>query len=179
LIYLLYRRRKAGKGLLPVRKEPPRPPHEVALEQLERLRDSDLLEKGEIKQYYIEVSEIIRQYIEGRYFIIAMEMTTTDVLEGLSGADILEEDFQAFEDFLHRCDLVKFAKVIPSEKENQNILDTACDIVNRTKVVIEMPENETEGTDQQIREESLETVEAAETSEEPESLEIPAEGKEE
>ena len=47
---ILYRRKKQGKGLLPVKKEPPRPPHEIAYENLDRLRQSNLLEKGLIKQ---------------------------------------------------------------------------------------------------------------------------------
>jgi len=137
LVYIVYRRKKAGKGLLPIREAPPRPPHEVAYEALDRLRDSDLLAKGETKVYYTEVSEIIRQYIEGRYFIVAMEMTTTEVLEGLSGAEVSEEEFQLFKTFLDRCDLVKFAKVIPSAEENDEILRMAYDIVNRTKILME------------------------------------------
>ena len=177
--YWIYRRKKQGKGLLPVREIPPRPPHEVALERLDQLRDSDLLEKGEIKQYYIEVSEIIRQYIEGRYFIIAMEMTTTEVLEGLSSAELPEEDFQSFSDFLNRCDLVKFAKVIPSENQNREILEMAYDIVHRTKVVIEEPAAEMDEPSQENQDETLETVSDEEKPENRESLKIPAEGKEE
>lgn len=175
--YIIYRRRKEGKSLLPVREEPPRPPHEIALEQLDWLRDSDLLEKGEIKQYYIAVSEIIRQYIEGRYFIIAMEMTTTDVLDGLFRADISQEDFQILEDFLHCCDLVKFAKVIPSEKENQEILDTAYDVVNRTKVVIEEPVLETDESDQNTQAAVLEAERVVKDSENQALLEPPVEEK--
>ena len=143
------------------------------------LRDSDLLEKGEIKQYYIEVSEIIRQYIEGRYFIIAMEMTTTEVLEGLTGAELPEEDFQYFSDFLNRCDLVKFAKVIPSEKQNLEILDMACEIVNRTKVVIEEPAAEVDEVPQENQDETLGTVSSDEKSEDLEPLKIPDKGKDE
>ncbi len=179
LAYWIYRRKKQGKGLLPVREIPPRPPHEIALERINQLRDSDLLENGEIKQYYIEISEIIRQYIEGRYFIIAMEMTTTEVLEGLTGAELTGEDFQYFSDFLNRCDLVKFAKVIPSENQNHEILEMACEIVNRTKVVIEESDAEVDEIPQDNQEEILETVSADEKSKDQKSLEIPAKGKEE
>ncbi len=132
-----YRRWKQGKGLIPVRQAPPRPPHEVALESLERLRNSGLLEKGEIKAFYIELSEIIRRYVEGRYFIIAMEMTTTEVLQNLSGASVTDEEMVLFRAFLEQCDLVKFAKYIPSAGENESAMDEAHDIVEKTKVVIE------------------------------------------
>ena len=132
-----YRRWKQGKGLIPVRQTPPRPPHEIALEALDRLRNSGFLENGEIKAFYIELSEVIRRYVEGRYFIIAMEMTTTEVLQNLSGASVTEEEMNLFRVFLEQCDLVKFAKYIPSPDENEAALNEAHDIVEKTKVVIE------------------------------------------
>jgi len=137
--FLLYRRWKAGKGILPVREEPPKPPHEIALEALDRLKESDLLERGEIKAFYIELSEIVRRYIGGRYFVVAMEMTTTEVLEGLSAASLQEGDFELFETFFHRCDWVKFAKYIPDQAETAETVQSAYDIVHRTKIVIEAP----------------------------------------
>jgi hypothetical protein len=136
---VLYRRWKSGKGILPVREEPPRPPHEIALEALDRLKASDLLEKGEIKLFTIELSEIIRRYIGGRYFVVAMEMTTTEVLEGLSKAGLNDEDFPLFDMFFHRCDLVKFAKHIPPQEETEETIQMAYDLVNRTKIMIEEP----------------------------------------
>lgn len=144
---VLYRRKKAGKSLLPQRQEPPRPPHEVAFERLEALKHSGLLERNEIKAFYIEVSEIIRQYVEGRYYIVAMEMTTEEVLGHLADADVSEEEYKLCEDFLDRCDLVKFAKVIPSSEENDAIVQTAYEIVERTKVVLEEPAEKDEEQD--------------------------------
>ena len=135
-----YRRKKAGKGLLPDREEPTRPPHEVALEGLDRLRDAGPVR--DVMAYYIDISEIIRQYIGGRYFLVAMEMTTSDVLEGLHEEDIPEDHYRMFEDFLQRCDLVKFAKAIPSETENGGVLKLAYEIVEATKVILETVEPE-------------------------------------
>ena len=134
--FLIYWRKRQGKSILPVRPEIRRPPHEIAYEELDRLRQSDLLSKGEIKQFYIEISEIIRRYIEGRYFIIAMEMTTTEVLDGLMDADVTEEELHIFQRFLDQCDLVKFAKVIPSEGETNEVILMASEIIDRTKVII-------------------------------------------
>jgi hypothetical protein len=134
--FLLYRRWKSGKGLRPVREEPLKPPHEIALEALDRLKASNLLEKGEIKLFYIELSEIIRRYIGGRYFVVAMEMTTTEVLDGLSAANLHEGDFELFEAFFHRCDWVKFAKYIPKTEETSETVQSAYDIVHRTKIIL-------------------------------------------
>jgi hypothetical protein len=134
--FFVYRRWKSGKGILPVREEPLKPPHEIALEALDRLKASDLLEKGEIKLFHIELSEIIRRYIGARYFVVAMEMTTTEVLDGLSAASLQEGDFELFESFFHRCDWVKFAKYIPEAGETAETVQSAYDIVHRTKIIL-------------------------------------------
>ena len=136
LAFILYRRRKAGKRILPIREKEIRPPHEVALERLENLKNSNLLQNGEIKAYYIELSEIIRKYIGGRYFIVALEMTTTEVLDKLSHANLSKDDFVLFQTLFTRCDLVKFAKVIPSEKEHDENWQMAFELVERTKLIL-------------------------------------------
>jgi hypothetical protein len=162
---ILILRRRAGKALLPVREPPPRPPHELALESLDKLKASDLLERGEIKQFYIELSEIIRRYIGGRYFVVAMEMTTTEVLEGLANADLGEAIFNAFRRFLYQCDMVKFAKFRPGKETHTQMLELAGDLINRTSVILETEpaegeveeeENESEG---EISEDQLQKVE--------------------
>lgn len=158
--FFLYRRWKSGKGILPVREEPPRPPHEIALEALDKLGTSDLLEKGEIKLFFIELSEIIRRYIGGRYFVVAMEMTTTEVLEGLSNVGLNDEDFSLFEMFFRRCDLVKFAKHKPSPQETEETVQTVYDLVNRTKIVIEAPSG-----DKEVEAEESVTTENADAAE--------------
>lgn len=165
LIFIIYRRKKAGKGLLPVREAPPRPPHEVAYEALDQLRDSDLLENGRIKEFYTEISEIIRQYIEGRYFIVAMEMTTTEVMEGLSTTEVSEDNFNLFQTFLDQSDLVKFAKHIPSKDENEAILNMAYEIVNRTKVLLGEIIEQSSGEEPKERMEGAETEEGGSTAE--------------
>lgn len=137
---LFYRRWKAGRGLLPVHEVPLKPPHEIALEALDRLKNSDLLPKGEIKLFFIELSEIIRRYIGDRYFVVAMEMTTTEVLEKLSQMGLPEEIFHLFEKFFHQCDLVKFAKYVPTQDEITEAVDMAYTLIHKTKIVIEMPE---------------------------------------
>ncbi|MDZ7331727.1 MAG: BatD family protein [candidate division KSB1 bacterium] len=137
LSYIVIQRIRQGKGLIPRAEKPPRPPHEVALEALEQLLQASLLQTGEIKQFYIRISEIIRRYIEGRYFIPAIEMTTTQLIDAMIEAEIESEVVQLVEDFLLACDLVKFAKYIPTEAENQRAIAQAFEIVNRTKIVIE------------------------------------------
>lgn len=133
----LYRHWKGRRGILLAREAPLKPPHEIALEALDQLKNSD---KKDIQSFFVELSEIIRRYIGGRYFVVAMEMTTTEVLEKLNQMGLPEDIYSLFETFFHKCDLVKFAKYVPSPDEIVEALETAYAIVQRTKIVIEMPE---------------------------------------
>jgi hypothetical protein len=140
LIYCI-RRRKRGESLIPKRHKPPRPAHEVALEALDKLVAGDLLAQGQIKSYYSELSDIVRRYIEDRYFIYAPEMTTRQLLAAMRSERLEEENIQMISDFLQPCDLVKFAKYSPDSTEIQQTTQLAFDFIHRTKFVIqETPE---------------------------------------
>jgi len=134
VIYVI-RKRHRGEAILPHKMEPPRPPHEIAYEELQRLAASELLAHGEWKAYYSEISEIIRRYVEGRYQIVALELTTTELLVQLEAIEIEEKHQILFVQFLQLCDFVKFAKYIPEEKDNEQVMKWAVQIVDETKWV--------------------------------------------
>ncbi|MDZ7292434.1 MAG: hypothetical protein ONB44_22135 [candidate division KSB1 bacterium] len=136
--FYLWRRRK-GKGLLPVRKEPERPAHEVALEALRKLRESDLLATGKIKQFYVELSEIVRRYIEGRYLVPALELTTSELMENLQQAGLAPDSREMLSELLEISDLVKFAKYEPSVEEHERAMQLAESFIEATKLVIVAP----------------------------------------
>ena len=141
------RRRRRRPGRIDSRPPvPTRPPHEIALEALDRLEASPLLERGEIKPYHIEVSRIIRAYLEGRYRIWALEMVTPDVISSLGHAGVDPGIRTAFERFLDACDLVKFAKWRPDDVACRNILADARSLVERTQFVAPPPVAEPEAT---------------------------------
>jgi hypothetical protein len=147
---LYYLRRKRGGGPFAGKREPDRPPHEIAREALDLLRNGDLLKKGKVKLYYIRLSEIVRRYFQGRYFIPALEMTTTELMTGLPFTEMDNESFGQTGDLLQTCDLIKFAKMIPPEETHGSLLESAYTIIDRTQVIIEVPESgegEGEGTD--------------------------------
>ena len=147
--YIYYRRRKEGKSLIPRKEKPKRPPHEIALEELEKLMEQNLIEQGEVKKFYSFISDIIRRYIGDRYYIIAIEMTTAQLIDAMLSADIEPETTHVVEDFLFKCDMVKFAKYIPTARENESIVQQAFDIVEQTKIIFE--------TEEEIEEESIAT----------------------
>jgi len=132
-VILYVRKRRQNKTLVPQRMEPPRPPHELAIQKLKQLAASDLLDKGRIKKFYSEISEIIRIYIEGRFNIIAIELTTFELLEGMESVQLPDDIFSVLEKFLTCCDLVKFAQYKPLEKEHEQVKEWAYQIVDSTK----------------------------------------------
>jgi hypothetical protein len=140
-----YWRKRQGKGILPERQEPPRPAHEVALEALRQLRDSDLLATGQTKAFYIELSEIVRRYIEGRYFVPALELTTGELMDGLQEVALEADARNMLGDLLETSDLVKFAKYLPAKDEHERALQLAENFVESTKLVLMAPVEKTNG----------------------------------
>ncbi len=136
-----YWRKRQGKGLLPEKKEPARPAHEVALEALRKLRESDLLATGKIKAYYSELSEIIRRYIEGRYFVPALELTSGELMKNLKAVALENGAQEMLRELLEISDLVKFAKYKPAPDEHPRAFQLAESFVETTKLVMLEPAN--------------------------------------
>ncbi len=151
-------RKKSGKPLLPQKAEPPRPPHEIALEALETLSKSGLLEKNQVKAYYSEISDIIRRYVAGRFGIDALDLTSTELLDELRQVALDDSVFEKISDLTDLADLVKFAKYRPTDEENARVLALAFDFVNETKVVAAPEEETVEETSPVAESESAETA---------------------
>ncbi len=145
---------------------PPRPPHEVALEALARLEASPLLERGEVKEYHIRASEIIRTYLEARFHLPALEMTTRFIKLGLERVGLGGEVVEGFGDFLNRCDMVKFAKFRPDPSVAHSVLLLGRELVERTVPVASEPTSEI-GTTESPDDEGQVPVSAVELGGEP------------
>jgi hypothetical protein len=108
-------------------------PHERAYMELERLVAADLIEKGEIKVFYLEISAILRRYIENRFGIHASEQTTEEFLTGLKTDTTFPEKYHALlKNFLTHCDLVKFAAHQPSTQDIQRTFDSCKTFIAET-----------------------------------------------
>jgi hypothetical protein len=110
-----------------------KPAWEVALYELEKLKQSDLLKKKLIKQFYINLSEIIRKYIQRRFQIVALDRTTPEIKQELKEIKIDSRINEQINNFLQDCDLVKFAKFIPKAEKTDDHLKQATEIVELTK----------------------------------------------
>ena len=132
--FYFYRKRK--KKPLFRKEEPKIPAHEKALDDLDRLRLKKLWQAGKVKNYYSELTDIIRIYIEERFELMAVEMTTHEIIEGLKNRSINEEVMSKLKGSLELADLVKFAKTKPTALENDTCLNLGIDFVNETKLVV-------------------------------------------
>lgn len=135
LAYYLYHRYKNKKeGTVRFKKVIKIPAYKVALEALDELDRQKLWQQGKIKEYHSEITEIIRRYFEERFKFPAMEQTTGEIIKSLVEQKDSNEIVDATRGFLDNADLVKFAKFKPMPTVNEEMLQQAYDIVNKTKV---------------------------------------------
>jgi len=111
------------------------PPHEVALKELEALLAKNLLGQGQIKQFYFELSEIIRRYLGRRFQIYTLERTTAEIVGQIEGLYLAQDIYAIIITFLDDTDLVKFAKYIPGSRENEGVIEMARTIIDKTRIV--------------------------------------------
>lgn len=131
VIYLIRRR---GRQPLAAPVIPPKPAYEEAIERLHELTYSSLLKEGRYKEFYVQVSLIIRHYYGRLFQIPAEEMTSFELEEWFLDASGLPEGFiDANRGFTERCDWVKYAKHDPVEAENQAVVNSAYQIVELLK----------------------------------------------
>ncbi len=108
--------------------------HEMAYNELKTLVDENLIDKGEIKEFYLRLSSIIRRYIENRFGLRAPEQTTEEFLKGLESAQDFPAEFKPLlNNFLRHCDLVKFARFEPETKDIQNSFDSCKAFIQGTE----------------------------------------------
>ena len=128
-----YFRKRPKKEVIIEKPKPGVPPHIVALNKLKELQNKKLWQQGEVKQYYSELSDVLREYIEKRYVVKTHEKTTDEIFEGLTRAAITQENKNILRQILTISDLVKFAKEKPLPPENEQNINNAIDFVLNTQ----------------------------------------------
>lgn len=146
LIWLYLKRRKNKKPLIKITLKQPRPPHQLALEQLDVLKSQQLWQKGQVKEYYSKLTDILREYFEARFGVTAPEMTSDEILFAMK--DHLS-DVQRINDLkkiLELADMAKFAKARPLGSDNELSLTLSVALVNSTRPAPEI-KAEKQGTE--------------------------------
>lgn len=133
--------------------KPAEPAHVIALRELDRIKAQKLWQQEKIKQYYSEVADTIRIYIQNRFDIPAMEQTSSETIgvfkqnkDLASGASV-----DQIQHILSLADLVKFAKYTPLPDDNNLTLMNAYFFVEQTKKVeIKAPEKPVDESDKVV-----------------------------
>jgi len=136
LFLVLYsiKRKKNNKPIFVKPQKPKEPAHIVALRELDRIKDEKLWQKDKTKEYYSEVTDTLRKYIEERFGIQAMEQTTDEILQSFRyQKELGEKSFMNLSQILSLADLVKFAKYKPLPDDDNLTLVNSYFFVNETK----------------------------------------------
>ena len=132
LIYLVKRIMDNKPIIRKVKIEPQLPPHQLAMQEIERIKSEKVWQKGLSKEYYTELTDVLRVYIKGRFGFNAQEMTSTEIIDKL--LEINDKDaIRDLMELFRTADLVKFAKHTPLMNENDANLVNAIDFINDTK----------------------------------------------
>lgn len=115
--------------------KPAEPAHIIALRELDRIKVQKLWQQEKIKQYYSEVSDTIRIYIQNRFGIQALEQTSAETIGVFKfRRDLVDSNsLDQLQHILSLADLVKFAKYSPLPDDNNQTLMNAYFFVNQTK----------------------------------------------
>lgn len=108
------------------------PPHITALNMLQKIKEDAIWKDDKTKQYYSEITDTIRLYIEERFKINALELTSDEIIKVFKSQVVDTESKSKLYQILTLSDFVKFAKQIPIEAEHTLTLNNAFDFVNGT-----------------------------------------------
>lgn len=134
LALLLWHLRRRARRLEALSAAPVVAPHARALERLRRLRVRQPKSAPEVDSYYVEASALMREYVGERFAVPVRERTTEEFLAAPQTAQLLEHSHRVMlEEFLTRCDLVKFGRHAPTAPDRESLLEAAVKFVEETR----------------------------------------------
>jgi hypothetical protein len=141
LIIVIRKLTKKGPIEIVIDDTPKVPAHITALETLEKIKQQAIWKDNKTKEYYSEIADTVRLYIEVRFKINALELTSDEVIKVFKSQVVDSESKAKLTQILTLSDFVKFAKQIPIEVEHTLTLNNAFDFVNGTKRDEELTNN--------------------------------------
>lgn len=129
-VWLVIRYRRKG-AILPRKPEPS--PFVVAMRRLTQLKERKLWEQGLEREYFTELTDILRSYLDRRFGINAMEMTTRQIIDKLSADQRIKDKKEYMRQVLDMADFVKFAAMRPLPTDNVKSYENAVRFVEETK----------------------------------------------
>ena len=147
LYYYFFWYKKGRKITMPGRKR--LSPYDEALVNLQRLKDDNLWQNGQEKAYFTGLTDILRVYIDRRFEINAVEMTSSQIVETLKKNEETRAVNEQLSMILEIADIVKFANVRPLADDNELAYQRAVNFVEATKPA----ETEEDDKDKKVKEE--------------------------
>jgi hypothetical protein len=111
---------------------PPEPVHEKALRLLSELEAENLWQKGEVKEYYVRLTDILRNYVEDRFDVPALERTTDELTAAASHHKELAFQAQRLHIILATADMAKFARAQPTPTEHISTMQATRELIMAT-----------------------------------------------
>jgi len=122
------------KGKNPLKRVKKRlPPYEEAVERLHMLKGMQLWQNGREKDYYTGLTDILREYIDRRFGVNAVEMTSSEIIDALKHNSETQLVNDQLSEILAVADFVKFASQRPLADDNERSFQRAVNFVNATK----------------------------------------------
>lgn len=133
ILFMIFKYTRKVAPLMIEVEVPKIPAHIIAFEKLDKLKSENLWQDGKLKLYHSQLTDIVREYIENRFKIQALEQTTDEILFGFRNVAIDQESMNKLKQVLILADLVKFAKEQPMPTENDMSLSNSYGFVDGTK----------------------------------------------
>lgn len=128
-------RRKLEEAGNEVVTEPLRPAEEVALEKLDAIKEKKIWQQGQVKEYYTQLTDVVREYIARRFEVSSVEQTSDETLRDIRPLLSERKDlYDQLRKMLTLADLVKFAKWSTTPDENELSLRNAYTFVQETTI---------------------------------------------
>ncbi len=140
-IYIILSLLKQRSIITPIVKKKIIPPYELAMQKIIKLKEDKVWERGNEKEYYTRLIDILREYLVSRFGIYAMEMTSSQIIYAIKNCEDSKNQLPYIEELLHITDFVKFAKFSPLPEENIKAMNIAIKFLEETKPII-LPEND-------------------------------------
>ena len=131
------------KGVNPLRPTKKRlPPYEEAMLSLQNLKAAQLWQQGKEKEYFTGLTDILRVYLDRRFGINAVEMTSSQIIDTLKKNEETKAVNEQMEMILEVADIVKFANARPLADDNEVAFQRAVNFVEATRPVPQLEKKE-------------------------------------
>lgn len=135
LLWYIRRRPKRPKPAaraLATAPAPPPPARDIALHKLADLEQQQLWKKGQLMEYYAQLSIIIREYLENKYRILALESTTREISKLLQHTAFPQNLRPSLDYLLQQADMVKYAEMPPPDQFHVQAMENARKVVSQS-----------------------------------------------